>query len=247
MKKSLTQIYRTFIYPGIFCIAMGVLESIVVVYLRQIYYPTGFDFPLKFFTPEMMMIEWIREIATIIMLVVLSILVGKDNLQRFLYFLFCFAIWDITYYAGLKVFLDWPSSFMTWDILFLIPVPWISPVLAPLICSITMIFFAMSFIYLKDTVSFFKIKLLEWGMILLGATLIFCSFILDYFIIITQNNFHSLSWSLSKDSDFGPMASQYIPTNFNWLLFGIGEMIILYGIISVIIRTITKNKLTYKT
>jgi len=52
---------------------------------------------------------------------------------------------------------------------------------------------------------------------------------------------------LSKDSDFGPMASQYIPTNFNWLLFGIGEMIILYGIISVIIRTITKNKLTYKT
>lgn len=236
MKKSIIQIYRTFIFPGIFCIAMGVLEAAVVVYLRQVYYPSGFDFPLNFMTPEMLMIEWIREIATIVMLVVLGIMAGKENLQRFLYFLFCFAIWDITYYAGLKIFLDWPASFMTWDVLFLIPVPWISPVLAPLICSVTMIFFAMSIIYLKETVSSFKIKLSEWAMILLGATIIFCSFILDYFRLIVQNGFHSF-WTMSGDKRLEQSMSKFIPVDFNWLLFGIGEVFILYGIISVIVRT----------
>lgn len=237
MKRLFVQTQKIFILLGVFSIAMGVLEAIVVVYLRQLYYPQGFCFPLKFLSPEMLLTEWVREIATLIMLVVIAIIAGKDYLHRFSYFLFCFAIWDITYYVGLKLFLDWPSSFLSWDILFLIPVPWISPVLAPLICSLTMIFFALSIIYLKETVSTFKIKLYEWGLILLGATLIFCSFIMDYFMLIMQNGFYSIFWTLSKNKYFWQIISDYNPAYYNWYLFALGEIIILFMITGLILRT----------
>jgi len=181
----------------------------------------------------MLLTEWIREIATIIMLLVLGIMVGKDNLLRFLYFLFSFAIWDITYYVALKAFLGWPDSLLTWDILFLIPVPWLGPILAPVICSLTMIFFAFSFVWLKSTFPSFNIKLYEWGLILLGATFIFISFILDYSTLLMQNNF-----SLSETN---VVLSEFVPSEFNWLLFGIGEAIILYGISSVANRTVKNS------
>jgi len=35
-----------------------------------------------------------------------------------------FGVWDIFYYAWLWVFVGWPDSPATWDVLFLIPVPW---------------------------------------------------------------------------------------------------------------------------
>ena len=50
----------------------------------------------------MMYVEWTREIATIVMLATLGIIAGKDNLSRFLYFLFSFAL-DIIYYIALKI------------------------------------------------------------------------------------------------------------------------------------------------
>ncbi|HEY6913230.1 MAG TPA: hypothetical protein VI413_01025 [Paludibacter sp.] len=234
MKKSVNPIFSTFILPGIFCIAMGVLEAIVVIYLRRIYYPQGFDFPIKFLSPHMLLTEWIREIATIIMLVVIGIMASKDNLLRFLYFLFSFAIWDITYYVALKAFLNWPASLLTWDILFLIPVPWLGPVLAPVICSITMIFFAISFVWLKKTFPAFKIKLYEWGLILLGATFIFITFILDYSTFLMQSGF--------SIPDTNLVISEFVPAKFSWFLFGAGEAIILYGIGSVIYRTIKKSQ-----
>jgi len=43
MEKS-SRAYKTFIMLFIFGIAMGYLEAVVVVYLRQLYYPQGFAF-----------------------------------------------------------------------------------------------------------------------------------------------------------------------------------------------------------
>ncbi len=68
---------------------MGFLEGIVVIYLRELYYPQGFDFPLKLMSPELVRIEWIREISTLIMLAAVGIIAGRNNLQRLLYFLVC--------------------------------------------------------------------------------------------------------------------------------------------------------------
>ena len=241
MIRSFQKIHQTFIFLGVFGIAMGVLEAIVVVYLRQIYYPQGFDFPLSLLSPEMVLIEWLREIATIIMLVTIGIVAGKDNLQRFFYFLYSFAIWDIFYYAGLKLLLNWPPSFLTWDILFLIPIPWIGPVLAPIICSLTLILFAGSIIYLQERDFTLRIKIYEWGLTVLGALIILCTFIWDYCTIIIQNDFHTGFWSLLKNEFFWQIMSHYKPTYYNWYLFALGEVLILFTLIKVIKQLKSRN------
>lgn len=237
MNWSFTKTHRTFVLLSIFGIAMGLLEAIVVVYLRQLYYPQGFDFPLSPLTPQMLSVEWLREIATIIMLVTIGIIAGKNYLQKFSYFLYSFAIWDIFYYVGLKKLLNWPPSFFTWDILFLIPVTWIGPVLAPIICSLTMILLAGSIVCLQERGYTVKIKLSEWGLILLGAFMIFCTFIWDYSKIIIQEGLLSSFWILANNEYFQQKISQYKPTYYNWYLFAFGEILILCALTLMLRRT----------
>jgi len=55
--------------------------------------------------------------------------------ERWAAFLWAFAIWDITYYAGLWATVRWPTSLKEVDILFLIPVPWVAQVWYPLLVS----------------------------------------------------------------------------------------------------------------
>ncbi|MFH1259777.1 MAG: hypothetical protein ABII74_08225 [Elusimicrobiota bacterium] len=128
-------------YLGIFAVAMGYLEAVVVFYLRQI-------FPFFQFSPvdiqplltsPLYFIEQTRETATIVMLVFLALLAGKTIRQRLAHFLWCFGIWDIFYYLGLFILLRWPSSLLTLDVLFLIPLPWIAPVIVPVSVSLVMI------------------------------------------------------------------------------------------------------------
>ncbi len=123
----------------LFAIAFAFVESSVVVYLRAIYYPDGFAFPLRLIEQEHLFVEILRETATIVMLVATGVLAGRTGWQRFGFFLIGFGVWDIFYYSWLKVLLDWPSSITDWDVLFLIPVPWIGPVLAPVLISLLMI------------------------------------------------------------------------------------------------------------
>src|SRR5690349_1048470 len=130
---------RSLLWLTLFSIAMGFLESAVVIYLRALYYPHGFEFPLVLMPNTMAGVELLREAATIVMLVSIGIIAGRNTAQRFSFFIYSFAVWDIFYYIFLKVFVDWPPSFFTWDILFIIPVPWVGPVLAPCIISLTMI------------------------------------------------------------------------------------------------------------
>ncbi len=47
-----------------------------------------------------------------------------------------FAFWDIFYYIGLWGAIRWPPSLFTPDILFLIPVPWLSQVWFPVLASV---------------------------------------------------------------------------------------------------------------
>ncbi|HEY4798398.1 MAG TPA: hypothetical protein VII99_04895, partial [Bacteroidia bacterium] len=153
---------RTFIWISLFSIAMGFLESAVVVYLRAIYYPRGFDFPLTNMNSLIAFTELGREAATIIMLAGIGIITGKNPTQRFAWFLYCFAIWDIFYYIFLKVLLNWPDSLFTWDILFLIPFPWVGPVICPCIISISMIALALLLIYFNEKNHLLKVNSREW-------------------------------------------------------------------------------------
>ena len=134
----------------IFAIAMAYLEAVIVVYLRLLYYPEGFSFLLKDIPQPVLFIEIGREAATIIMLWFVARLADPYFKIRFSFFLFSFAVWDIFYYIWLKVLLDWPASWLEWDILFLIPVPWIAPWLAPVIVSICFIVVALIILNRKE-------------------------------------------------------------------------------------------------
>ncbi|HNX08095.1 MAG TPA: hypothetical protein PKL96_10970, partial [Bacteroidales bacterium] len=113
MKNTLTKI----IWVAIFAIAMGFLESAVVVYIRALYYPEGFMFPMKLISDQIMITEFFREAATMIMLIGIAVIAGSSAIERFAYFIFSFGIWDIFYYIFLYALLGWPQSLMTWDVL----------------------------------------------------------------------------------------------------------------------------------
>lgn len=130
---------RRFACLTAFALAMGVLEAVVVVYLRELYYPGGFRFPIAPMPGRIALAELTREAATLVMLLAVAALAGSEAHGRFYAFAFVFGVWDLTYYAGLFSFLGWPSSIWTWDILFLIPVPWAAPVFYPALVSVLLI------------------------------------------------------------------------------------------------------------
>src|ERR1700681_4141700 len=150
--------YRTVAALLLFGISFGYLEAAVVVYLRAIYdpiresihpgRPPGEVFPLisprqlQAAGPEnerRLAIEIGREAATIIMLVAFGMVAGKNFNQRMAAFAIAFGLWDITFYASLKLMIGWPQSLFTWDILFLIPLPWVGPVITPVIVAMTLV------------------------------------------------------------------------------------------------------------
>lgn len=130
---------RLLLWCTIFATAFGVIEGAVVVYLRELYYPEGFAFPLKEMAPKILAIETVREAATLVLLLGVAMLAQRRPVRRFAVFAFCFGVWDITYYLALKALLGWPPGLLTWDILFLIPLPWTGPVLAPVLVSLALI------------------------------------------------------------------------------------------------------------
>ena len=222
---------------AIFAGAMGILEAAVVVYLRQIYYPSGFVFPMVPIPGRMFSVELIREAATIVMLACAGGLAGRTPLRKFAYFIFAFGAWDIVYYAGLKLFLGWPPSLLTWDVLFLIPVTWLGPVLAPVICALTMLLFSLCVVAPGEKGYEPKIGPAQWGLMSLGAVLIFCTFVWDYTKLIVQNGLSSVLFTPAGGESFRQVLSQYVPVHYNWWLFCLGEILILSGIASFFKRS----------
>ena len=150
-------IFRSWVWVVVFAIAFAWVESAVVVYLREIYFDGGFGFPLviqwedgKRIIDSLVRIEFGREIATIIMLVAVGWIAGKNGFQRFCFFLIAFGIWDIFYYIWLYVMVSWPESLMTWDILFYVPLPWVGPVITPVLIAIAMVVAGSLIIYYDE-------------------------------------------------------------------------------------------------
>jgi len=179
MQSDRTKLIRKITWITVFSISMAFVEAAVVVYLRAIFYPEGFAFPLKPITDSLIVVELAREFATVLMLFSIAALAGKRLWERFAYFLFCFGVWDIFYYVWLKVLLDWPSSIFEWDILFLIPMPWIGPVIAPVSLSLLMIIFGFFIIYSFYKECDFKPTLLSRILTLVGTAFILFSFMRD--------------------------------------------------------------------
>lgn len=220
-----------------FSIAMGFLETAVVVYLRQIYYPKGFDFPLVPITSTIAITELLRELATVIMLIGIGVLTGKNKAERFVCFIYSFAVWDIFYYVFLKLLINWPASLFTWDILFLLPVPWVGPVLAPCITSLSMILLFAYVMFYSDKRVDLKIKRVEWKMLILGSVVVIASFVWDYFKYkMRPTDEGNVSTTLLND------LVNYVPQHFNWPLFWLGQCIIFFAIYKLQFRLKHEHK-----
>jgi hypothetical protein len=220
--------YSNLIWITFLAVSMAFVESAVVIYLRELYYPAGFDFPMVSMPGRIALTEILREIATLIMLVAMGFLAGKNARQRFAWFIYSFAIWDLFYYLFLKLVLDWPSSWFTWDILFLVPVVWTGPVLAPVLVSLTMILLAFSILYIDQRPEEWVINWSVVFLVVLGSVLIFVSFIWDFSYFIIR---HSSFSTLLKTDSVSTGLHFYKPVSFNWFLLLAGEISILAGII----------------
>lgn len=191
------------LWIGLFSLAMAFLEAAVVVYLRELYYPEGFSFPLKLIPTKIALIELGREAATIVMLGTLGYLSGRSSMERFACFLYAFALWDLFYYLWLKISLNWPPSLITWDVLFLIPVPWSAPVLAPVLVSSSLLVAAVIILGFESRGRSLKTTFRDWGMVVAAAAVLFTSFIWEYPDILQGG----------------------IPSNYRWELFLIGQLL----------------------
>lgn len=199
---------KRFCIVVIFSIAFGYIEAAVVVYLRTILYPAGFTFPLTNFGTlplwkQLLLTEIGREAAAMVLIFTGAWLFGQNRQQRFAYFLTIFAVWDIFYYVWLKVLLNWPASIMDWDILFLIPVMWASPVLAPMLVSLTLLLFGVIILYCSSGTRPVRATLMDWlGFIFAGLVVVvsFCTAGLH----ITEPDFQS---------------------HFHWPLFAVGHIL----------------------
>ncbi len=135
---------RRAFWAVLFVLAMAAAEGAVVVYLRELFCPQAALFPVQDFGPDprslrIGLVEVFREAATLAMLVAVAVLAGATRWQRWSFFMLAFGLWDLLYYFWLIVFLGWPPSPMTWDVLFLIPVVWSGPVLAPCLVSASLV------------------------------------------------------------------------------------------------------------
>ncbi|HLK68698.1 MAG TPA: hypothetical protein VKU19_34945 [Bryobacteraceae bacterium] len=210
---------RTVIALLLFGTAFGYLEAAVVSYLRALHEPvvqrlypgraSGDLFPLLTLDQlrreapqqiQTLAIELGREAATIAMLAAIALAVARNSGQWAAAFVIAFGTWDITFYLFLKVLLDWPASIFSWDILFLVPVPWVGPVIAPVLVSLAMIAAGLWHLRREAEGNPVHIAALEWAGILAGAIVIVIGFAMDYRNILSGG----------------------MPNPFNWAVFGLG-------------------------
>lgn len=133
MNRETPMHMRIVFWLTLFALAMAYVEAALVVHLRHLYYADDplTLFPLRLLSHTDLAIELIREVATILMLVTVALLAERDNGRRFAAFVYIFGIWDLGYYGFLKLLIDWPQTWLEWDVLFLLPWPWFGPWLAP--------------------------------------------------------------------------------------------------------------------
>jgi hypothetical protein len=210
---------RTVAILLLFGTAFGYLEAAVVTYLRILHEPARRQiypdraasemFPLLTLKQveaagqdqqSTLYVEIGREAATMVMLAAIALAVARNARQWTAAFAIAFGVWDIVFYAGLKLLLDWPASLFTWDILFLIPVPWVGPVAAPVLVSVAMITAGIWCLSREAAGRTLRIGVWNIPGVVLGALVIILSFTTDYRNIMAGG----------------------MPRPFHWGVFGLG-------------------------
>ena len=203
----------------IFALAMAWVESAVVLYLRTMIdrlVPYQLD-PLPMAT-GLGHAELAREAATLVMLLTVGWLAGRTWRSRWAYALLAFGVWDIFYYVFLKPLTGWPSSLLDWDVLFLIPLPWWGPVIAPIAISILLIVFGTLVSQLDEPDRPLWPGRLAWGFYFVGAALALYTFMAD---------------TLRVAGGGVEAVRNVLPVWFNWPLFGAALALMIAPLVDV--------------
>jgi hypothetical protein len=204
----------------LFAVAMAWVESAVVVYLRTLIgridpYQSN-PLPVSVGLGD---IELVREAATLIMLLIVGLLAGRTWRSRLGYAMAAFGIWDLCYYAFLIPMSGWPHSLLDWDILFLLPLPWWGPVLAPMLIATLMVGFGALISQFDDPNQPLWPHTLSWGTSLAGALLALYTFMAD---------------SLRAAGSGLETIRHTLPTSFPWPLFIIALALMAVPLIDIV-------------
>jgi hypothetical protein len=224
---------RIVIGLALFGISFGYVEAAVVVYLRTIYDPIreqisparspGDLFPLirleqlQAAGPHHMhrlKTELGRELATLVLLGGAALLAARNFREWMAAFVVSFGIWDICFYLFLRLLIDWPTSLLTWDILFLLPLPWVGPVISPTLIAAVMIITGSLVLWRERHDRPVEFTHGHWAALVAGGIVLVVSFCWDYRNI---------------------MAGGY-PQPFNWPLYGAGLLLAIVAFTHAFLR-----------
>ena len=191
-----------------FAIAMAWVEAASVLYIRSLvdriepYQPNPLPIHGALGNVEL----W-REAATLVMLATLGMLAGRTWRRRAGYAALAFGVWDIFYYVFLRLISGWPRTLLDWDILFLLPLPWWGPVLAPVSIAVVMIVWGTLVTQRADETAMGR---WPWALGWAGIALALSVFMID-------------AWrALPGGRD---AVLRVLPTTFNWPLFWVALLL----------------------
>lgn len=218
---------RRWIIVAAYTVAMAWVEAAVVFYLRTLSYriqPYQAD-PLPQVT-GLEGVELIREAATLIMLLTVGLLAGRDARSRWGYAAIAFGVWDIFYYVFLRVVTGWPATLKDWDVLFLIPLPWWGPVIAPMLISLLMIAWGTLATQWEHGERRFRMEWKAWLANGIGMVLTLYVFMADTLRVAGQG---------------ADAVRHVLPTHFNWELFAVALVLMSVPIFDLARRVRRRN------
>ncbi len=169
-----------------FAAAFGWVEAAVVVYLRELVYPEGFDFPLRLLRSDLAIVELIREAATLVMLAAVGVAAACTAWGRFGLFALSFGVWDLAYYLGLYAALGWPPSLATWDVLFLIPGVWTGPVWTVALIALLLVIFGALLYVRGEAGRIATARRRHWAAALLSLVLLLGAFLANHSLVVAE-------------------------------------------------------------
>jgi hypothetical protein len=190
-----------------YAVAMAWVESAVVFYLRtmirRIEPHQANPLPI---IGNLGRVELAREAATMVMLLTVGVLAGRNWRSRLGYTALAFGVWDIFYYVFLKMMCGWPRSILDWDILFLLPLPWWGPVLAPVSIAVLMILWGTLASQFDDERGLGASSLRSWALNFAGVALALYIFMADSLKVADQGT---------------TVLQKVLPERFNWPWFSV--------------------------
>ncbi len=202
--SSTRRVWTRLLVVGLFAVTMAYIESAVVVYLRAMYGIVDLMRDMPRLPDQYTLIELGREAATLTMLGTVGWLAGGKSQDKLGYAVFAFGVWDIVYYGWLFVFIGWPRTLLEWDVLFLIPLPWWGPVLAPMLIALLLAVGGALAVVRTENGRRLRFTSLDWAVAALGVILALYIFMSDAL--------RALPGGIEA-------VSGVRPTGFNWLLF----------------------------